>query len=275
MSGATKDMPETHGFVDIRVYPADLLKLSDRGVEIPVTYMDSWNDGFGARGWKLDATINDPVIIASTRETGQCIPTSVFVHDVLDHFLSGFGVSGHRSEAMALRQLSLRTGSDPSSDYLQLINEDILCGMVNGETMSDFLPESLQISLPVSRQARAAQDAVVDHHAEEVLPGSAQIECLAGIHGQEKLAEMLLQHFHEMGRDGEQHAVASWKLAGLEHELQTETGLALQKLLVIIDSDAENDKPGKLHGKLVINQNFVAFDSLQGHCPVVFIMPGS
>jgi len=61
----------------------------------------------------VNATIGDPEIIASTRETGQRINTSAFVHDILDHFLSGFGVSGHRSEAMTLIQLSKRTGSDP------------------------------------------------------------------------------------------------------------------------------------------------------------------
>ena len=61
----------------------------------------------------MNATIGDPEIIASTRETGQRINTSAFVHDILDHFLSGFGVSGHRSEAMTLIQLSKRTGSDP------------------------------------------------------------------------------------------------------------------------------------------------------------------
>jgi hypothetical protein len=28
-------------------------------------------DGFGARGWKLNSTLDDPEIIASTRETGK------------------------------------------------------------------------------------------------------------------------------------------------------------------------------------------------------------
>jgi len=59
----------------------------------------------------------------------------VFIHDILDHFLSGFGVSGHRSEAMALIQLSKRTGSD----YEQLVTEDILNGRVNGEVLQSLL----------------------------------------------------------------------------------------------------------------------------------------
>ncbi|WP_410352766.1 hypothetical protein [Thiohalophilus sp.] len=127
-------------FLDVAQYPPDLLQIRDEGAQVRVTYKKEWDDGFGARGWKLNATIGDPVIIASTRETGQRIPTSVFVHDILDHFLSGFGVSGHRSEAMALRQLYRRTGSDPRPDYRQLVKEDLFYGMVNGEKLKTFLP---------------------------------------------------------------------------------------------------------------------------------------
>jgi hypothetical protein len=106
-------------FYDVTQFPPELLQAVDGDVQVPVTYKKIWDDGFGARGWKLDATIGDPEIIASTRETGQRINTSVFIHDILDHFLSDFGVSGQRREAMALIQLSKRTGSDPVSDYEQ------------------------------------------------------------------------------------------------------------------------------------------------------------
>jgi hypothetical protein len=118
-------------FHSVAQYPNNLLRIGDNSVQVPVTYKKVWDDGFGARGWKVNATIGDPEIIASTRETGQRINTSVFIHDILDHFLSGFGVSGHRSEAMALIQLSRRTGSDPRPDYEQLVREDILNGRVN------------------------------------------------------------------------------------------------------------------------------------------------
>jgi len=112
--------PAQESFCSVEQYPQNLLRTDDDGVQVPVTYKKVWDDGFGARGWKVNATIGDPEIIASTRETGQRINTSVFIHDILDHFLSGFGVSGHRSEAMALIQLSKRTGSDPRPDYEQL-----------------------------------------------------------------------------------------------------------------------------------------------------------
>ena len=93
-------------FRSVEQYPQNLLRMADDGVQVPLTYKKVWDDGFGVRGWKVNVTIGDSEIIASTRETGQRINTSVFIHDILDHFLSGFGVSGHRSEAMALIQLS-------------------------------------------------------------------------------------------------------------------------------------------------------------------------
>ena len=86
-------------------------------VVVRVTYRSEWPDGFGARGWKLDIALDDPEIIASTPSPGERINTSVLVHDILDHYVSGFPPSGHRNEAMALIQLSTRTGSDPRSDY--------------------------------------------------------------------------------------------------------------------------------------------------------------
>ncbi len=57
---------------------------------IPVTYKREWQDGFGARGWKLDCALDDPNVIAATAETGCQINTSVLVHDILDHYISGF-----------------------------------------------------------------------------------------------------------------------------------------------------------------------------------------
>ena len=77
-------------FCSVEQYPQNLLRRVDGGVLVPVTYKKVWDDGCGARGWKVNATIGDPEIIASTRETGRIINTSVFVHDILDHFLSGW-----------------------------------------------------------------------------------------------------------------------------------------------------------------------------------------
>lgn len=68
----------------------------DDGIVFPACYRDGWQDGYGACGWKLEVALSDPAIIACTAYTGKQVPTSVLVHDILDHLVSGFGLSGYR-----------------------------------------------------------------------------------------------------------------------------------------------------------------------------------
>ncbi|WP_411293573.1 hypothetical protein, partial [Thiohalophilus sp.] len=217
----------------------DLLQIRDEGVQVRVTYKKEWDDGFGARGWKLDATIGDPVIIASTRETGQCIPTSVFVHDILDHFLSGFGVSGHRSEAMALRQLYRRTGSDPRPDYRQLVKEDLFYGMVNGEKLTTFLPEDLSSMLP----------------SYKALTDQEIIAFLKNKLGEDKLTDSLVNRFFELGVASESHADESWRKLALDPGKRTEIGLALQAVLTKADTMAQESGVEMLEATIAISND--------------------
>lgn len=236
-----------NSYRDVTQYSDQFLKINQDKISIPVTYEKSWNDGFGARGWKVDATIGDPQIIASTRETGQRINTSVFVHDILDHFLSGYGVSGHRSEAMALIQLAKRTGASPESDYRQIIEEDILHGKVNGEPMKSFLPSSLLELLPDNTNM-----------TDQVI-----ISSLKDILGNERLTDILVKHFFTLGKAGEKHAEDNWIKLGLDHHKQKEMGIALQKLLAEIDSKAEEMKLDVAKGFITIDNSFVSFDDLE------------
>lgn len=233
---------------DVRAYPARFLRYGQGQVAVAVTYMRQWHDGFGARGWKIDASIGDPVIIASTRETGNRIPTSVFVHDVLDHYLSGFGISGHRSEAMALVQLSRRTGSDPLPDYRQMIMEDILNGIVNGERMTDFLPAELLkiLALNKGKEYRGINDREI-------------IDCLVADLGRDRLMDVLAEHFLAIGLAGEPHAQLSWSLLGLDSDRNTATGFAIQRLLERVDSRAENDAIENMKGVIWIRNESVGF----------------
>ena len=234
----------TSSYKDVTQFPEKFLQIDQDKVRIPVTYKKSWDDGFGARGWKVDASIGDPQIIASTRETGQRIPTSVFIHDILDHFLSGFGVSGHRSEAMALIQLFRRTGASPEPDYKQIIDEDILHGRVNGESMRSFLPSDLMALLPVDKNMT---DKDIITYLEDSL-------------GRENLTDTLVKHFFTLGKAGENHAESNWKKLGLDHHKQKEIGIALQKLLVEIDSKAEELGMEVARGNITIETDHVAFD---------------
>jgi hypothetical protein len=240
--------PVQGAFRSIEHYPQHLLRITDGCVQVPVTYKKVWDDGFGARGWKVDATIGDPEIIASTRETGQRINTSVFIHDILDHFLSGFGVSGHRSEAMALIQLSKRTGSDPGADYEQLVREDILNGRVNGEELVDFLPADLSDSLP----------------AKATMTGKQIIAFLREQVGEERLIKSLVENFFNLGREGENHAERSWKLLGLDTNKRAVIGHTLQALLVVIDQTVEALGIGELHGMITIDAAHVTFNISDG-----------
>ena len=239
-------------FRNIARYPRNLLRVCDDGAEVAVTYRKVWDDGFGARGWKVDATIGDPEIIASTRETGQRINTSVFIHDILDHFLSGFGVSGHRSEAMALIQLSKRTGSDPAPDYEQLVREDILNGRVNGETLRNFLPSGLCAMIPDDRPM-SDRDAVA---------------CLRDALGESQLTKSLVAHFFELGREGENHADDCWQVLGLDTTRRKAIGLALQTLLEKIDRAVEDAEIEELHGFIEISNQRVTFRISDDQFPV-------
>ncbi|HFC92454.1 MAG TPA: hypothetical protein ENJ51_06545 [Leucothrix mucor] len=234
----------THNaFQRVSQYPEEYLQILPDGVLIPVTYEKSWQDGFGARGWKVDVTIGDPEIIASTRETGIKINTSVFIHDILDHFLSGFWISGHRSEAMALIQLAKRTNSDPRSDYKQMVIEDTLNGRVNGEDFIDFLPEQLKSLLPANHE----------------MDNKGIITFLKRQLGERKLCDQLVNHFFILGKKGEAHAIESWKSLGLNPKKQTEIGLALQSMLTVVDKKVESDDVEKLTASITINNNRVGF----------------
>lgn len=250
-----------NAFRRVEHYPQNLLRIVDDGVQVPVTYKKVWDDGFGARGWKLNATIGDPEIIASTRETGQKINTSVFIHDILDHFLSGFGVSGHRSEAMALIQLSKRTGSDPEPDYKQMVREDILLGRVNGEKLKTFLPADLYALVP-------EHSTMTDRETVTFLREKA---------GEDRLKKSLVNHFYKLGKAGETHADASWQTLGLDNKKRTGIGEALQSLLEVIDQAVEEHGTEEIHGVISINNRYVMFtlsgnnliNSIEGYQVVV------
>ena len=229
---------------DIGDHPTEFFYHDEHGVHIPVSYNKVWEDGFGARGWKINVTIGDPVIIASTRETGGRIDTSVFVHDVLDHFMSGFGISGHRAEAMALAQLARRTGSDIRPDYEQMVKEDLLHGRVNGETLRTFLPEDLVSLLPEDIE----------------LSNSEAVAVIKTRLGEQELFERLVQRFYELGDSGKAHAVRTWKGLGLDPNKRTEIGRALQTLLTQADIAVEEVGIEHADARITVSNDICALE---------------
>ena len=237
-------MQNSLGFRDVHDYPSTHLCLTRAGVCVPVSYQKTWDDGFGARGWKLDVANTDPAIIASTRETGDRIPTSVLIHDLLDHLLSGFEISGHRAEAMALVKLGKRTGSDIRCDYLQMVHEDLHNGWVNHESLASFLPAALIDKVPPEQQA----------------DGRALIRALQTQLGENELVERLVQRFLDLGERGRGHAQDSWRLLGLKTSRRREIGLALQRVLSEVDQRVENKGVEQLSAAFIIGNEQCALE---------------
>lgn len=228
-------------------------------VSIPATYCSQWQDGFGARGWKLDVSIGDPAVIASTAEAGAQIPTSVFVHDILDHHLCGLAMSGHRNEAIALNLLSERTGSSPVPDYQQMIEEDILRGDVNGEPMQTFLNKELMDLVPA--QSRTDDKSIVRFLINKL--------------GIIPLKAALTDHFVYLGKQGYGLARLNWSATGLDFESRKSIGLCIQHLLEMADPWLENLAPEEVHASiklsgqqcaLVLEESGDRFSAQVRHC---------
>ncbi|WP_019568614.1 hypothetical protein [Thioalkalivibrio sp. ALMg13-2] len=188
------------------------------GVAIPAHYAESWADGFGVRGWKLDLPGRGADVIAATPFAGERIPTSVFVHDIVDHHLCGFALSGYRDEAGALIQLAQRTGSDPVPDFVQIIDEDLMPGAFESDDWRELLPASLVATVEAAADTRS---------------GMAQ---LRQQWGDGLLRALWIAGFVETGWRLGDAARSGWERHGLEYAARGATALALQRLFERVDA---------------------------------------
>jgi hypothetical protein len=205
--------------------------------EIAVSYRREWADGFGARGWKLDCALDDRAVIAATAETGTRIQTSVLVHDILDHYLCGLPLSGHRNEARALYQLAIRTGSDPTPDFAQMVDEDLLQGRVNGEHLQRFLPAWLS--------ALAPKDVTEER------------DLIAGLEkrlGKSALRQLLVMRFVHIGAEHALAAMHHFEQSGLEYSKRNAYGNGLQRVMQEADDWVLKKQMETARGLFVLNQ---------------------
>ncbi|ANB01777.1 hypothetical protein [Ectothiorhodospira sp. BSL-9] len=214
---------------------------SRRQVRVSAIFAEQWDDGFGARGWKLDVPGAGPDVIATTPYTGERIPTSVFVHDLVDHHLCGFQLSGYLDEAGALIQLAQRTGSDPVPDFQQIIDEDLLTGTVEGRDWQTLLPAPLIVSIPTAASPSA---------------GIQDLRC--------KLGDGLLRALFTAGfvREGWLRwdtARTTWEAHGLDYEARPRIALALQALFEWMDTRVKDHGWSHARGEFFIGNHAVEF----------------
>ncbi len=176
-------------------------------------YRDEWNDGFGARGWKLEAAIADPDVIACTAHSGGKSPTSVIVHDILDHFVSGFALSGCLHEAQAIVMHGLRNSIEVRSSFEWLV-DDILRDPASDSDARELLAPLLPA--PVRACCRSSTEMV-----ERV---GAQL-------GTAQMRARLIQRLIGVGLGGVRTAMTNWERRHLPFERMADIGFCVQELL--------------------------------------------
>lgn len=214
---------------------------STQAVRIEAHYRETWPDGFGARGWKLADALEEADVIAATPYPGEQVPTSVLIHDLLDHWVAGFPLSGHRAEAKALVQLASRTSADPTPDYQQMVDEDLLFGDCHGEHLVDFLPPELAGRLPAEGTDRERM---------------RDLRCRLG---DGLVRASLTARFVELGWTGMEEARSAWRARGLSYERRAQIGLALQRLFERLDELVQARAWPAASGEVVLTDAEVGF----------------
>ena len=192
-------------------------------VIVPIRYHSEWNDGFGARGWKLEAAIGDDQVIASTAFTGAISNTSVFVHDIVDHHLCGLPLSGHRYEAVAVMLHAIRSGVPVDRSIATMVDEILETGHC-GEELDTFLPTS------ITRYIGSLADSPKD------IMQSLRLQM-----GTPILRNRLIEHYYHLGIWGVEKAQLNWESKGLKISHRGAIGLCLQRLITRADRYVTNN----------------------------------
>jgi len=148
------------------------------------------------------------------------------VHDMLDHLVSGFPLSGYRNEAMATTIHGLRNGIEIVSSFDWMVNEMLAASDLD-ESLLPFLPAHLTGTLPA-----------------DITPGRGQIDYLLHRMGRDTLHKTLLEGFFRVGMEGVPRAVREWRRQDMAFSNMRAIGLALQVLLERADGlVADLDSP--------------------------------
>lgn len=180
--------------------------------QLEIVYQKCWNDGFGARGWKIAPSIDDPRVIASSTYVGLASPTCVLIHDIMDHHLCGLSIGGHRNEMVATLLHAMRNGLPVRKSIDMMIDEFLTSGYC-GEEISEFLADDLlEFISPDTPSERVPL-------------------LLSNTLGEAAIRSRLLDHYYNLGLAGLAPALMHYENLGLSLSRRYELGVRLQLLL--------------------------------------------
>jgi len=217
-----------------------MLKSENVKVQFDLTYQSEWQDGFGAQGWKLDVAMKDPQVIACTTYTGEKSLTSVLVHDILDHLVSGFWLSGYENEARATAMHGIRNGIEVRSSYEWMANE-ILSSKPICDNLTDYLP------------ARISKEITAFNTNDEA------VEFLFDNYGIAQVSNFIVEVFFRIGLSGVPIALARWQQQDLAFDRMHAIGLCLQSLLVDAQDAIANWNAEKASASIYLNNDACEF----------------
>lgn len=190
-----------------------MLTTGSNATQFDLIFRSEWQDGYGAQGWKLVMAMADPEVIACTAYTGSKTPTSVLVHDMLDHLVSGFRLSGYADEARATAMHGLRNGIEVRSSY-EWMADEILRQPPSMNQLADLLPASTGDLIPAQAAPHEAVALLLDRH------GAAEIR------------RHVVEALFRVGLSGIPIALSNWRERRLDFGSMHAIGLCLQALLV-------------------------------------------
>lgn len=210
------------------------------GTQFDVTYHSEWQDGYGAHGWKLNVVMDAPEVIACTAYTGNKTPTSVLVHDILDHLVSGFWLSGFANEARATAMHGIRNGIEVRSSYEWMADEILSTNLLKVQ-LTDFLPASIMDGIPTLTTPDKAIALLLENNDPA------------------DIRNHLVEGFFRIGLSGIPIAVSNWQNQRLDFDRMHSIGVCLQALLIEAQDIIVNWAVATAKGQILVGNEVCEF----------------
>jgi hypothetical protein len=164
------------------------------------------------------------------------------IHELLDHWIPGFGLAGAGAEAKALVQFAARTGADPIPALQALVDRLLLAGQPAGDPLADLLPGDL-----LTRLSRAE------------LADAAFLQRLRAELGDGLLRARLTARLLDLGWGGMGPARATWFGRGLDFRRRQALARSLERVLAWMEDSVQRAEPATFHGELAVASDMVRF----------------